>query len=50
MIEHFLTALQGFCAGGIAMAYVSNYNAGNLEIAIIFLILSILFRISNVLK
>lgn len=46
-IEHLYTALQGFVAGAIAIAYIANYNRSQLPIAIICLIFSVLLRLGN---
>jgi len=41
------TALQGFGAGAIVMAYVANYNKGQLPIAMMCLIASVILRIRS---
>lgn len=43
-LKHFYTGAQGFALGGIAMAYIANYNRSQLPFALICWTLSILFR------
>lgn len=44
MKGNIYTAIQGFALGGIAMAYISDYNRSQLPLAFIFWCNSILFR------
>lgn len=46
-MKHLHTAIQGFGAGSIVMAYVSNYNRSQLPLATILLVMSILFRLGS---
>lgn len=43
--EHLLTLVQGFGLGALVMAYVADYNRGQLPLAVMFLVISIIFRI-----
>lgn len=45
--EHLYTALQAGAIGAILMAYIADYNRGQLPLAIMCLSLSILCRIAS---
>lgn len=45
--EHLYTTLQGFAAGAIVMAYITNYNRNQLHIAVLCLLFSIAVRMGE---
>lgn len=46
-MEHLFTAIQGFGAGAIVMAYVCGYNLSQLPIAALCLFVSVISRLGS---
>ncbi len=44
-MKNLITCFQAFCLGAIVMAYVADYNRNQLPTALLFLTISIVFRL-----